>query len=445
MSPETPAGEASEPGGADPGGGKAPRRAAMIFIFITLFVDILGIGLVIPVLPELVRGFVGGETSQAGRFYGLLVSVYALMQFFFSPLLGALSDRFGRRPVLLASLFGLGVDYVIMALAPSLLWLFVGRVLSGLMGASLTTANAYIADISTPETRARNFGMVGVAFGVGFVFGPALGGLLGSIDLRLPFYAAAALSLLNWLYGFFVLPESLPPEKRSEFSWKKAHPFGSFGVLRAYPLVAGLAIAFVLMTLAQRGLESTWVLYTGHRYGWDEKTNGLTLALVGIMAVIVQGALVRPAVSRFGERKVAVGGLLIAVAAHAGYGLANAGWMILPIIVVGSLAGLAGPSIQAMVAGSVGPSDQGKVQGALTSMMSLAAILAPLTFVSGLFAFFSSERAPVELPGAPFFLGSLLLLVAFIVLLRLFRRIPPRKPGLEVPGRAELRTSEGET
>ena len=406
-------------------GKPAPRRAAMIFIFITLFVDILGIGLVIPVLPELVRGFVGGETSQAGRFYGLLVSVYALMQFFFSPLLGALSDRFGRRPVLLVSLFGLGVDYIVMAMAPSLLWLFIARVLSGLMGASITTANAYIADISTAETRARNFGLVGVAFGVGFVFGPALGGLLGSIDLRLPFFAAAGLSLLNWLYGFFVLPESLPVEKRSEFSWKKAHPLGSLGVLRSYPLVAGLAVAFVLMTLAQRGLESTWVLYTGHRYGWDEMTNGLTLALVGIMAVIVQGLLVRPVVGRFGERRVALGGLLIAVAAHIGYGLATAGWMILPIIVFGSLAGLAGPSIQALVAGSVGPSDQGKVQGALTSMMSLAAIVAPLTFVSGLFSFFSSDRAPIALPGAPFFLGSLLMVIAFFVLLRLFKRVPP--------------------
>lgn len=396
----------------------------MIFIFVTLFLNILGIGLVIPVLPELVRGFVGGETAEAGRYYGILVAVYALMQFLFAPMLGALSDRFGRRPVLLISLLGLGVDYIIMAVAPSLLWLFVGRILSGIMGASITTANAYIADISTPATRARNFGMVGVAFGVGFVFGPALGGLLGSIDLRLPFFAAAGLAFVNWLYGFFVLPESLAEENRSDFSWGKAHPLGSLGVLRSYPLVGGLAGAFVLMNLAQRGLESTWVLYTSHRYGWDEKTNGLALALVGIAAVLVQGLVVRPAVARFGERRVALFGLGVAIVTQNLYGLAEFGWMVPVIIVIGSLAGLAGPAVQALVAGAVSPSDQGKVQGALTSMMSLAAIVAPLTFVSGLFSFFISDRAPVQLPGAPFFLGSLMMLIAFGVLLRVFRRHP---------------------
>ncbi|MEM8995292.1 MAG: TCR/Tet family MFS transporter, partial [Acidobacteriota bacterium] len=396
--PGSSAGGSPEASSAGRPGGRGPRRqAAMIFIFVTLFLNILGIGLVIPVLPELVRGFVGGETAEASRYYGILVAIYALMQFFFAPLLGALSDRFGRRPVLLTSLFGLGVDYIIMAVAPSLAWLFVGRLLSGIMGASLTTANAYIADISTAETRARNFGLVGVAFGVGFVFGPAVGGLLGSIDLRLPFYAAAGLAFVNWTYGFFVVPESLSMENRSDFSWRKAHPLGSLGVLRSYPLVGGLAAAFVLTNLAQRGLESTWVLYTGHRYGWDEKTNGLALALVGIGAVLVQGLLVRPAVARFGERKVALFGVSVAIVVQVLYGLATDGWMVPFIIVVGSLGGLAAPAVQALVAGSVSPSDQGKVQGALTSMMSLAAIIAPLTFVSGLFSFFISDRAPVPL------------------------------------------------
>lgn len=397
----------------------------MIFIFVTLFVDILGIGLVIPVMPELVKSFVGGETATAGRYYGLLVSSYALMQFFFSPLLGALSDRFGRRPVLLVSLFGLGVDYVIIALAPNLAWLFAARILSGILGASITTANAYIADISTRENRARNYGLVGVAFGLGFIFGPALGGVLGSFDLRLPFYFAAGLSLLNCLYGYFVLPESLPASERSAFSWRKVHPLGSIGVLRSHPLVAGLGVAFVLMALSQRGLESTWVLYTSYRYGWDERTNGLTLALVGVMAALVQGLLVRPVVARLGERKTALASLVIAAIAHVGYGSAPEGWWIPIIIVFGGLAGLAGPAIQALVAGTVPPKDQGKVQGALTSMMSLSAIFAPLVFVSGLFSYFSSDAAPVHLPGAPFFLGSSLLVVAWVVLWRLFRRVPP--------------------
>ncbi|MDA8016637.1 MAG: TCR/Tet family MFS transporter [Thermoanaerobaculia bacterium] len=396
----------------------------MVFIFATLLIDVLGIGLVVPVLPELVKGFVGGEVTAAGRWYGVLAAVYALMQFLFAPILGALSDRFGRRPVLLISLFGLGVDYVVMGLAPSLWWLFAARVFSGIMGASITTGNAYIADISTPENRARNFGLVGVAFGVGFVFGPALGGMLGSVHLRLPFFVAAGLSLVNWLYGFFVLPESLPREHRSSFSWRKANPVGSLQILRSYPLVGGLAAAFVLMSLAQRGLESTWVLYTGYRFGWDERTNGLALALVGIMAVIVQGFLVKPVVGRLGERRSVLFGLFWGSLAYAGYGLATSGSIVLITIVLGSIAGVAGPSIQALVSGSVTPSDQGKVQGALTSLMSLSSIVAPLLFVSGLFSFFTSDAAPFELPGAPFFLGMVCFFSAGLVVLRLFRRIP---------------------
>lgn len=399
-----------------------PRRAAMIFIFATLFIDILGIGLVIPVLPELVKGFVGGDVAEAGRYYGALAAVYALMQFCFSPFLGALSDRFGRRPVLLVSLFGLGIDYIVIGLAPSLAWLFVARLISGIMGASITTGNAYIADISTPETRARNFGLVGVAFGSGFVFGPAIGGLLGGISLRLPFFAAAGLALLNWLYGYFILPESLPAEDRSEFSWKKANPVGSLGVLRSYPMVLGLGFCFMMITLAQRGLESSWVLYTGYRYGWDERTNGFALALVGIMAIIVQGMLVKPVVSWLGESRTALVGLGIAATAYLGYGLAPTGWILLALVVFGSLGGVTTPSIQALVAGNVPNKDQGKVQGALTSVMSLSSILAPLLFVSGLFSYFTSDAAPFTLPGAPFFLGTLCFVGAWVVLFVVVRR-----------------------
>jgi len=397
----------------------------MLFILVTVFIDVLGIGIIIPILPELIKEFVGGSTPAAGRYFGVIAATYAATQFVFAPILGSLSDRFGRRPIILISLFGLGVDYLIQGFAPTIGWLFVGRFIAGIMGASFTTANAYIADVSGPENRARNFGLVGVAFGLGFIFGPALGGILGGISLRLPFFVSAGLAFINWLYGFFVLPESLPPEKRGSFSWAKANPVGSLAVLRAYPLVAGLAVAFIFTGLAQRGLETSWVLYTGHRFGWDERANGLSLALVGLMAAIVQGGLVQPAIRRFGERRAILFGLGLATFTFLGYGLATQGWMMLVIIVVGSLGGVAGPAIQGLVAGTVKPHDQGKIQGALASLMSLTSIFAPLIFVSGLFSFFTSPAAPMELPGAPFLLGSVLWGISFLIVVRLFRRIPP--------------------
>ncbi len=400
------------------------RQAAMIFILITVFIDVLGIGIIIPILPELIKEFAGGSTTVAGRWFGVLAATYAVTQFFFAPLLGAISDRVGRRPVILISLFGLGIDYIIMGFAPSIAWLFVGRLFAGVMGASITTANAYIADVSGPENRARNFGLIGVAFGLGFIFGPALGGILGGIDLRLPFFAAAGLALVNWLYGFFVLPESLLPENRDEFRWAKANPVGSVAVLRSYPLVAGLAFSFIFMVLAQRGLETVWVLYTGHKFGWDAQANGLSLALVGIMATIVQGGMVQPVIKRFGERRAILGGLVIAVVTYLGYGLATEGWMLLAFIVFGSIGGVAGPAIQGLVTGTVAPHDQGKVQGAIQSLMSLTAIVAPLLFTAGLFSYFTSDAAPIELPGAPFLLGAVMYGTAFVFLVRLFRRLP---------------------
>lgn len=399
------------------------RQAAMIFILITLFLDVLGLGIIIPILPELIKHFVGGNESLAASYFGPLAAAYALMQFVFAPILGALSDRFGRRPIILIALFGLALDYLIQGFAPNIIWLFVGRILAGVMGASFTAANAYIADISSPENRARNFGLVGVAFGLGFIVGPALGGILGSIWIRLPFFVAAGLVLINWLYGFFVLPESLKPENRSSFSWAKANPVSSILLLRNYPLVAGLAAAFVLISLAQRGLETTWVLYTGYRFGWGEITNGLTLALVGVMAVVVQGFLIRPAIKRFGERRAIVMGLSISVFSFFLYGIATE-WMMYAIIIVGALSGIAGPAIQGMVAGTVRADEQGKVQGALTSLLSITSIVAPLLFTTGLFAYFTSPVAPIALPGAPFFLGSVLMLIALFLLLRLFRRMP---------------------
>ena len=415
------------------------RQAAIAFILITLFIDILGIGVIIPVLPELVKEFVGDSEeimlpsllqkfvskgdSVAAVYVGVIASSYALMQFIFAPIVGAISDRFGRRPVLLASMFGLGIDFLIQGFAPNIWWLFVGRILAGVMGASFTTANAYIADVSTPETRARNFGLVGVMFGLGFIFGPAIGGILGSISLRTPFFVSAGLALLNWLYGFFILPESLPPEERNEkLMLSKANPFGSIRQLRAYPIVAGLAVAFVFMSLAQRGLENVWVLFTGARFGWDPKTNGLTLALVGFMAALVQGGCIRPFIKRFGERRTVAIGLVVSALAFLGYGLANRGWMMPIIIIFGSFGGVTGPAIQSIIAGAVPSSDQGKVQGALTSLVSLTNIFAPIIFTAGLFSYFNSEKAIFKLPGAPFLVGSVLLVLALFIVQRVFKK-----------------------
>ena len=400
-----------------------PRRQAGVgFILAVILLDMLGVGLIIPVLPKLVEQFMGGDMSAAAGIAGVISACYAVAQFFCAPILGALSDRFGRRRVLLLSMFGLGVDYLVMGFAPSVGWLFLGRLVAGVMGASITTANAYIADISTPETRARNYGLINVAFGVGFILGPVLGGLLGSIDLRLPFFVAAGLCLVNSLYGFLVLPESLAVENRSPFSLRSANPASSILHLRTYPLVASLAVAFMLMMLAQRGLETSWVLYTSYRYGWDELQNGLALAAVGVSAALVQGLLVRRAVMWLGERRAVLVGFGIGTLAFAGYGLAPNGRVLITVIVLGSLGGIAGPAVQAIIAGTVAPNEQGKVQGALTSLMSLAAIFAPLLFTAGLFSYFVSDAAPFPLPGAPLIAGSALMAVAMLLLVRTFRR-----------------------
>lgn len=398
-------------------------RAGVLFVLVVLFLDILGLGIVIPVLPELVDSFVPGDASAAAPWYAALASVYAVMQVLFAPLVGALSDRFGRRTVILASLSAFGGSYLILALAPSLTWLFIGRVLAGITGATITAANAYIADVSTPETRARNFGFVGVAFGLGFIFGPAIGGLLGGFGLRVPFYAAAVSALAGALYGLLVLPESLPPEKRRPFAWRSAIPLRALGVLGNYPLVAGLAVSFLFFYLAQRGLETVFVLYTAYRYAWGPTENGLALALVGVMAALVQGGLVRPTVARLGERRTIVVGLSVSLLGFVGYGLASQGWMLLTVLAVASLGAVAGPAIQGLVAGTVPGREQGAVQGALTSLQSLASVVAPLA-AGGVFSAFSGEGAPLELPGAPFFLGAVLLLVGLLWAARTLRRHP---------------------
>lgn len=401
-------------------GGKYP--AAIIFILITMFIDILGIGIIIPVLPELVKEFAGGSTSLASWYVGLIAASYSLMQFLFAPILGALSDQYGRRPVILVSMFGLGIDFLLQGFAPNITWLFLGRLFAGILGANISTANAYIADVSSPENRARNFGLSGAMFGIGFIFGPALGGLLGSVHLRMPFFVAAGLALLNGLYGYFVLPESLPVDQRSKFTFSKANPFQTIKRLKAYPTVAGLAIALTFASLAFRGLENVWVLSTSYRYGWDEFDNGITLGLVGLMAVIVQGFLVRPMIAGLGEQRTLKLGLLVSALTFLAYGLATEGWMILVIIVLGAFGGVTGPAIQCIVAEHVGSSDQGKVQGALTSIVSLTNIVAPILFTAGLFSYFTSEQAVIQIPGAPFYLGAILLFIALIIVYRLFSK-----------------------
>jgi DHA1 family tetracycline resistance protein-like MFS transporter len=403
----------------------SPRKPALGFIFVTLFLDILGIGLIIPILPKLVTALQGGNMAAASHTVGLLAALYALMQFVFAPILGSLSDHYGRRPVILGSLFGSGLDYLLLAFAPNLGWFYVGRVVAGITGANITAATAYIADVSPPEKRAANFGLIGAAFGLGFIAGPALGGLLGSHDLRLPFFVAAGLTLANWLYGFFVLPESLAPENHRPFSWARANPVSSLAALRHHPLVLGLAISFFLLNLANFGLHALWVLYTDHRYGWTPSQVGWSLAIVGITAAIVQGGLARRIIPALGEVRSITIGYLIGALAFVGYGLATRGWMIYAILVFGSLGGIGSPAAQGLISRQVADNEQGAIQGALTSLGSIAGFTGPL-FSTALFGYFIGPRAPFHLPGAGFFLGALLILISLWVALRTLAQHPPK-------------------
>ena len=397
------------------------RPAAVAFIFVTVVLDVLALGIIIPVLPKLVENFLGGNTGRAAEMYGLFGSVWALMQFVCSPMLGALSDRFGRRPVILLSNFGLGLDYIFMALAPNLSWLFVGRVISGITGASFTTAGAYIADVTPPEKRAGSYGLIGAAWGLGFVLGPALGGLLGDLDPRMPFWVAAGMTLLNAMYGLFVLPESLPTSLRRKFEWRRANPLGSLKLLRSHPELFGLASVNFLYFLAHQVLPSTFVLYAGHRYGWDAKMVGLTLAGVGVCNIAVQAGLVKPALRWLGERRVLLAGLLFGAAGFAVYGLANSGTRFLFAVPVFALIGFYGPAAQQIMTRRVGPSEQGELQGANSSVMGIAGLLGPGLFTLT-FAYFIRPSTPWRIPGAPFLLAALLMVVAMAVAWRVTRK-----------------------
>ena len=403
------------------------RKPALRFIFITLFLDILGIGLIVPILPRLIKSLQSGNVEAAAHTVGALGALYALMQFVCAPILGSLSDRFGRRPIILGSLFGSGLDYILLAFAPSLSWFFVGRIVAGITGANIAAASSYIADISPPEKRAANFGIIGAAFGLGFIAGPLLGGMLGANDLRLPFLVAAGLTFANWLYGYFVLPESLAPENRRSFTWSRANPIGSISALRKWPVVVGLASSLFLMNLSQLGLQNVWVLYTDYRYHWTSRQVGASLALVGFMAAIVQGGLARRIIPALGERKSIIIGLLIAITNMTGYGLASAGWVIYTILAIGSLGAIASPALQGLISRNVPANEQGAVQGALAGLASVAGFIAP-PLATGLFGYFISDRAPFQLPGAPFFLGAVLLATALFLAVRSFRATPAIQP-----------------
>ena len=400
----------------------APSQGkALTFIFITMLIDVTGLGLIIPVMPGLIMELTGLGLSKAAQIGGWLVFVYALMQFIFSPILGGLSDRYGRRPVLLASLFGFGVDYIVLGLAPTMTWIFIGRVISGITGASFTAAGAYIADVSPPEKRAQNFGLIGAAFGLGFILGPLLGGLLGAYGNRIPFFVSAGLALLNWLYGYFILPESLSPENRRSFEWKRANPLGALLQLRRYPLILGLIIPFALITMAGYATQSTWTFYTMEKFGWDERMVGLSLSFVGVMAAIVQGGLTRTVIPRIGANRSIYIGLFLYALGMALYALAWEGWMMFGITVVGSLGGIAIPALQGIMSNEVPLNEQGELRGALTSLMSLMSIFGPL-LMTNLFSFFTSPAAPLHLPGAPYWLAAFFVLISLLLTYNLLKR-----------------------
>ena len=390
-----------------------PRKAAFAFIFITVLLDMLALGMIIPVLPALVVGMQGGDTVSAARVYGLFGVAWAAMQFVFSPIAGALSDRFGRRPIIISSNIGLGLDYILMAVAPTLGWLFLGRVISGITSASISTAHAYVADVLPPERRPQAFGILGAAFGIGFVLGPALGGVLGAEDPRLPFWVAAVLSLTNACYGILVLPESLTKERRSRFAWAKANPAGSLRLLRSHPQLLGLAGASFLGMFAHYVLPSTMVLYAMYRYGWNERDVGLALAAVGVSSIIVQGGLVRFAVRRFGERRAALTGLACGSLGFLAYGLAPNGALFLAAIPLLALWGLYSPSAMALMTRRVEATDQGKLQGANASLNGIAGMIAPAVF-TWTFAAFIAPASGVHWPGTPFVLAAVLLVAAWV-------------------------------
>lgn len=385
------------------------KKAAIGFIFLTLLIDVTGLGLIIPVMPKLIEGMIDGNVSQASQWGGWLTFAYAIMQFLCAPIMGGLSDRYGRRPVLLFSLLGFGIDYLFLSFAPSIGWLFVGRIIAGITGASFTTAAAYIADISTNENRAQNFGMIGAAFGLGFIIGPVIGGLLGSFGPRIPFLVAAGLSLLNAAYGYFVLPESLPKKNRRKFEWRRANPLGSLLRLRRYQGIGGLIFALILVYIASHAVQSNWTFFTIEKFGWSEAIIGLSLGAFGLLIAGVQAGLTRVVNPKIGNEKSVYIGLAFYAVGMLCFAFAGSTWMMFAFMVPYCLGGIANPALQAIISGHVPPNEQGELQGALTSLMSATSIIGP-PIMTNLFAYFTKPSVPFQFPGAPFLLGALLML-----------------------------------
>lgn len=397
-------------------------RASLGFIFITILVDVIGLGIIIPILPELLEQLTGKGLSEASKYGGLLIFTFAIMQFLFAPILGGLSDKYGRRRVILFSLFGLSIDYLLHAWAPSIFFLFVGRFMAGITGASLTAATAYVADISTPEKKAQNFGMISAAFGLGFIVGPVLGGVLSKYGIRVPFYAAAGLTFLNFLYGLFVLPESLAKDKRRPFSWARANPFGTLKHLTKYKVVGGLILSIFLIHVAGHSLQSTWSFFTMFKFDWTTQQVANSLGMVGVLVAIVQGGLIRVLVPKLGEKNAILTGFVMWTIGMTLFALANKGWMMYVFLIPYSLGGIAGPTIQGIVSNQVPPDEQGELQGGITSLVSLTSVVGPL-LMTNIFAFFTSDTAPVQFAGAPFALAVVLIVVAGVLAVKPLKSI----------------------
>ncbi|MBC7615389.1 MAG: TCR/Tet family MFS transporter [Pedobacter sp.] len=397
------------------------RKSGVVFIFITILIDCIGFGIIIPIMPNLIRNLTGGDLSEASRYGGLLLVAYSVMQFISSPVLGSLSDKFGRRPILLISLFGLGVDYIFLAFAPTIIWLFAGRIFAGICGASITTASAYMADVSEPEKRAQNFGLIGAAFGLGFIIGPVIGGVFAQYGVRIPFMIAAGLSLINWLYGYFILPESLKLENRRNFDWKRANPVGALKQIRKYPALLGLLGSLLILYIAAQATQSIWSYYTIEKFNWNTAWVGYSLGFVGITVAIVQGGLIRIIIPKIGNKRSIQVGLILYVFGFIAFSFASEGWMMFAFIVPYALAGITGPAIQGIISKQIPANEQGEIQGVMTGLMSLASIFGPL-LMTNLFFYFTDKNATVYFPGAPFMMAAVLTSIAIIICNRSLRK-----------------------
>ncbi len=396
------------------------RKAAIGFILVTVLVDVIGVGIIIPVVPALITELTGGSISDASIWGGWLMFAYALMQFVCAPIVGALSDQYGRRPVLLLSLLGFGLDYILAGFAPTLGWLFLARIVAGITGASFTTANAYIADISAPEKRSQNFGMVGAAFGLGFIVGPLIGGVLGEYGSRVPFFASAGLVLLNWLYGYFVLPESLSKENRRPFSWRRANPWGTLMQLKKYPMVIGLLVSLVLVYIAAHATQSTWTYFTIEKFDWSEAEVGYSLAFVGFMIALVQGVAVRPIINKIGQARGVYVGLAFNCLGFILIAMSGTGWMLYLVLIPYAFGGIAGPSLQGLMSNSVPANEQGELQGGLTSLMSLTTVVGP-PLMTNIFGYFTDASREVYIPSAPFYLAAVFSFTAMLMSYRFLK------------------------